>query len=126
MHLAYFGLFIPFMVVRARMKLRKTEGPLPNRLRHFKATTLTLVMFATISLVVARVQWIQLFPLARPSLVAVMAGVFMLVTAVGLMRPLWRRAVQNRTRVGARVLHLKMPANASEAGGGLPWRCWPG
>ena len=38
----------------------------------------------------------------------------MLVATVALMRPRWRRAVERRTPVGARVLHLCMPANAVE------------
>lgn len=42
-HLTFFGLVIPLLVVRGRIKLRNPEAPLPNRLRHFKATTFTLV-----------------------------------------------------------------------------------
>ena len=114
-HLAYFGLFIPFMVVRGRKKLRDTERPLPNRLRHFQVTAFTLVAFAIMSLLVARAEWISLFPRTWPPLPAVLAGVVMFVVAVLVMRPLWRRAVERRpTPAGARVLHLRMPANAVE------------
>lgn len=113
-HLAYFGLLIPAAVVRGRMRIRKATGALPNRLRHFQVTSFTLVMFATISLVVARAEWIELFPRTWPPLLAMLAGVVMLVTAVTLMRPRWRRAVERRTPVGARVLHLVMPANGVE------------
>ena len=113
-HLVYFGLLIPLMVMRGRQKIRNTESPLPNRLRHFQATSFSLVMFATISLLVARVEWIDLFPPTWPPLLAILAGVFMLVATVAFMRPLWRRAVERRTPVGARILHLRMPANAVE------------
>jgi membrane protease YdiL (CAAX protease family) len=114
LHLAFFGLFIPFAVVRGRMKLRQAKGPLPNRLRHFQATTFTLVAFGFVSLMTARAERIELFPGERPPLLAVLAGVVMLVTAVAFMRPRWRRAVEHRTPIGARVLNLVMPANAVE------------
>ena len=42
-HLTYFGLLIPVMVMRGRQKIRNTEGPLPNRLRHFQVTSFSLV-----------------------------------------------------------------------------------
>jgi membrane protease YdiL (CAAX protease family) len=113
-HLAFFGLFLPVMVVRGRTKIRDPKAPLPNRLRHFQATSLTLVMFAVISLLVARVEWIELFPRTRPPFLAILAGVVMFVTTVAFMRPRWRRAVEQRTPVGARVLHLCMPANGAE------------
>ena len=113
-HLVFFGLLIPAAVMRGRMKLRDAKGPLPNRLRHFQATTLTLVAFAFMSLMTARAERIELFPRTRPPLLAVLAGVVMLVTAVAVMRPRWRRAVENRTPIQARVLHLVMPANAVE------------
>jgi hypothetical protein len=31
LHLAYFGIFIPVMVVRGRQKIRDTKRPLPTR-----------------------------------------------------------------------------------------------
>ena len=114
LHLAFFGLLIPFAVVRGRMKLRQAKGPLPNRLRHFKSTALTLVAFALLSLMVAHAEWIELFPRTRPPLLAILAGAVKLVAAVAIMRPRWRRAVEHRTSIGARVLHLVMPANAVE------------
>jgi len=113
-HLVFFGLLIPLAVVRGRMKLRQAKGPLPNRLRHFQATTFTLVMFGFISLTTARAEQIELLPPELPPRLAILAGATMLVTAVVVMRPRWRRAVEKRTDVAARVLHLVMPANAVE------------
>lgn len=109
-HLFYFGLLIPGLATRQAQKFRKAEKPLPNRLRHFQHKTATLVMLGWISLLVARAEWIELFPRAIPPWRALAAGVLMFVVAVALMRPRWRRAVERR----ARVVHLFMPANASE------------
>lgn len=114
LHLAYFGIFIPVMVVRGRQKIRDTKRPLPTRLRHFQMTAFSLVMFAAMSLGVAHVEGIELFPLSRPPILAILAGVVMLFATVALMRPLWRRAVKHRTPVRARILNLCMPANAVE------------
>lgn len=113
-HLAYFGLLLPVMVVRGRMKIRDIKAPLPNRLHHFQMTSFSLVILAALSLLVARAEGIELFPRTWPPFIAVVAGVAMFVTTVGLMRPRWRRAVEQRTPVGARVLHLCMPANGVE------------
>jgi hypothetical protein len=87
-HWAYFGLLIPVLVVRGRMKIRDTQRPLPNRLRHFQVTSFSLVMFAAISLLVARAEWIELFPRSWPPPLGVVAGLVMLVTTVAFMPPL--------------------------------------
>jgi membrane protease YdiL (CAAX protease family) len=109
-HLGYFGVFLPAMAVHQRKKLLPTDQPLPNRLRYFQKTAFGLVMLATLSLLVALVQRIPLFPRALPPLSAVLAGVALYVAAVAYMRPRWRRAVESR----ARVVHFFMPANALE------------
>jgi membrane protease YdiL (CAAX protease family) len=109
-HLGYFGLLLPFLAVRNRKKLVGSEGPLPNRLRHFQQTALYLGVFMMLSLLVAWVQRIELFPPLLPPLGAVAAGVVAYTAAVVYMRPRWRRAVERR----ARVVHLFMPANAAE------------
>lgn len=109
-HLFYFGLLIPGMAIIQGRKFRKAEKPLPNRLRHFQKTALTVVMFGLISLLVARAEWIELFPRAIPSWRALAAGVLMYAVAVAFMRPRWRAAVKRRTR----VVYLFMPANSTE------------
>ena len=109
-HLFYFGLLIPATAIRQGMKFRKAEKPLPDRLRHFKRTAFTLIMFGLISLMMARAEGIELFPRLVPSWRAVAAGMLMLIVAVILMRPRWRAAVQRR----ARTVYLYMPANATE------------
>jgi membrane protease YdiL (CAAX protease family) len=111
-HLAYFGLVLPVFTVRGRKQLFAKAGLLPNRLRHFQKTACMLLLFTALSLLVARVQWIELFPRAFPSLGAVAAGLAMYAILVACARPRWRRAVERR----APVAHLFMPANAAEHG----------
>jgi membrane protease YdiL (CAAX protease family) len=110
LHVGYFGILLPLLAVRNRKKLLDTAKPLPNRLRHFQKTTFELALLATLSLMVAFVQGIRLFPRSLPPLAAVAAGVAMYAVTVGFMWPRWRRAVERR----ARVVHLFMPANAVE------------
>jgi membrane protease YdiL (CAAX protease family) len=109
-HLGYFGVFLPALVILHRKKLISRDQPLPNRLRHFQKTALELATFATVSLLVARVQRIPLFPQALPPLSAVIVGATLYAAAVAFMRPRWRRAVERQ----ARVVHLFMPSNAAE------------
>jgi membrane protease YdiL (CAAX protease family) len=112
LHLGYFGLFIPFLVIRSRKRLVRPGQVLPNRLRHFRITAFEILMFTTISIAVAWVEWIPLFPRALPQFKGVIAGVALYAAAVAFMRPRWRRAVESRTR----VVHFFMPANAVEQG----------
>jgi hypothetical protein len=109
-HLLFFGVFIPFLVVRGRMRFVDETRPLPSRLRHFQSTAFTLVLFCGLSLWIGRLQWIDLFPRRVPSLWSILAGVGLLALFVAFMRPRWRRAVERKNR----VVHLFMPDNATE------------
>jgi membrane protease YdiL (CAAX protease family) len=109
-HLIYFGLVIPIAAVLHRRKFSDAKKPLPNRVQFFQSTTVGIVVLGLISLLMARVQLIELFPLALPPLKAVIAGGIVLVTQIVLMRPLWRKAVARRDR----VLYFYMPTNAAE------------
>ncbi len=109
-HLAYFGVIIPLFAVLQWRKLRGATGPLPNRLRHFQTTAFVLIVFTGMSLVVARVQWIFLFPWSLPPIEAIAAGVVLYAAAVAYMRPNWRRVVQRQSR----IVHLFMPTSAAE------------
>jgi len=60
-HLLYFGLIIPGMAISQARKFRDLLKPLPNRLRHFQTTAFTLVLFGAMSLLVARVEWMEFF-----------------------------------------------------------------
>jgi hypothetical protein len=110
-HLAFFGLYIPLAALRGRRKLLAAScAAPPNRLRHMQTTAFMLVLLTGLSLYIAPRQGIELFPRAVPPLPALVAGVAFYAAAVAYMRPRWRRAVEKR----ARVVHLFMPANATE------------
>lgn len=109
-HLAYFGLLIPYFAISRARKFKRKDSALPDRLRHFKATAFTLLMFGAISLAVARAEWIELFPRTIPSWRAFATGALMLIANVVFMRPKWRAAVERRER----AVYLFMPTNASE------------
>ena len=94
LHLVYFGIMLPAMCIRARKQLGGANCPLPSRLRHFQTTAIELSLLLTFSILVAKVQWIWLFPRALPPWTAVIAGVAFYLAAVAFMRPRWRRAVQ--------------------------------
>jgi membrane protease YdiL (CAAX protease family) len=110
-HVLLFGLVIPYLAFRSAAKLRDRTLPLPDRLKHFRAAAITLVLFGTFSAFVARVERVDLWQ--RPlvgGFWAVSAAVAMYVVAVLLMRPRWRRAVERR----ARIVHLFMPSSSTE------------
>src|SRR5262245_55112772 len=109
-HLVYFGVLLPALAVYQYKTWLQTDQPLPNRLRYFQQTAFGLVMLTTLSLLVAWVQRIRLFPPSLPAFGAVIAGVALYAAFVAFMRPRWRRAVERR----ARVVHLFMPADARE------------
>lgn len=109
-HLVLFGAYLPAAVLRNRRKVTDPSKAPLDRLRYFKQTAVMLVIFAAISLVVAQVQYIELFPATFPSLRGIGAGVLLYTAAVAYMLPRWRRAVQKRVR----VVHLFMPSNAAE------------
>jgi membrane protease YdiL (CAAX protease family) len=109
-HLISFGVLIPILAIRGRRKFAGTSQPLPNRMKHFQSTATMLVLFTTLSLMVARVEWIQLFPRPTLTLQSLGAGLAMYIVAVLGMRPRWRRAVERR----ARIAYLFMPETRTE------------
>ena len=112
-HLLVFGVLLPAMVVRNYRKLVGKTMPWPDRMRHFQTTSLMLTLFTVLSLLVAKVEWIDLFRFDAARLPqGLVAGVVMYAAAVLFMRPRWRKAVERR----ARVVHLFMPSNATERG----------
>jgi uncharacterized protein len=105
------GVFIPALVVRNYYRMVGRQLPLPSRMRHFRTTAIMLVLFTLLSVLVAKVEWIELFTFDASKLPqGLAAGGVMYVLAVLFMRPRWRRAVERR----ARVVHLFMPDNANE------------
>jgi membrane protease YdiL (CAAX protease family) len=109
-HLAFFGLFIPLAALRSAKNRPALQRAAANRLRHFRAQTVSLVMLPLLSILVVTVERVQLFPRTAPTAVALLAGALMYVIVVAYMRPRWRRAVEKRVE----IVRLFMPANASE------------
>ena len=112
-HLIVMGVLIPALVVRNHRRMVGRSLPLPNRMRHFRTTAITLVLFATQSVLVADAEWIDLFRFDAARLPqGLAAGAVWFALAIAFMRPRWRRAVKQR----ARIVYLFMPDNAVERG----------
>lgn len=109
-HLLLFGIILPVAVALQRQKAMPATGPLPDRKKHFQRTTFELAWLAGVSLLVARVEWMHLFPAELPTFGALLAGCAVLGAMVTYMRPRWRAAVLRK----ARVVHLFMPSNITE------------
>jgi membrane protease YdiL (CAAX protease family) len=110
-HLLVMGVFIPGLVVRNYRRMVGRQLPLPSRMKHFRTTAFMLVLFTLVSVLVARVEWIDLFAFDAAKLPqGLAAGAVMYGVVVLFMRPRWRRAVERRDR----VVHLFMPDNARE------------
>lgn len=109
MHLVNFGVFIPLLAVLGRKRMMPSHGPLPDRGRHLRHTAFGATAFGGMSLFIAHVEGMDLFPRAF-SWVGAMAGIVVLAAAVAGMRPRWRRAVA----ANVRVVHLYMPSTVRE------------
>jgi membrane protease YdiL (CAAX protease family) len=115
-HLITFGVIVPILVVRNRRRAQaqaraaKPGDPAPSRLKHYQSTATMLMFFTALSLVVARAEWIELFPRPAFTWSGVLTGLAMFVVSVAAMRPRWRRAVERRVRVA----HFFMPSTPAE------------
>jgi membrane protease YdiL (CAAX protease family) len=91
------------------MKLIESRA-LPPRRRYFVAVLVQTTAFVAFSILVAKLNWIQLFPAQMPPVRAILAGFVFLAIAIpfGWMR--WRKAVEKRRKIAA----LFMPANVTE------------
>ena len=107
-HLAFFGLFLPWAAVRSRKKV--AGAALPPLARHLPRIVIQLGVLGSLSLLVARVEWIKLFPRTSPPLWTVALGVALALGAAAAMYPLWRRSVRERKR----TTFLFMPRTAKE------------
>jgi membrane protease YdiL (CAAX protease family) len=107
-HLLFFGFFVPVIAIRTRRRVN--DRFFADRKRQLRAMILQLVGFATFSMAVAGSSAIDLFPLLLPSMRSVAAGLAVLVLAVLVMRPLWRKAVVE----GERIIYYFMPSDREE------------
>ena len=110
-HVLVMGVLIPVVVVRNYRRMVGKSLALPNRMRHFRTTAIMLVLLTSLSVIIGRAEWIDLYRFDAARLPqGLAAGAVMYVAAVAAMRPRWRRAVERR----ARIVHLFMPDTAQE------------
>jgi membrane protease YdiL (CAAX protease family) len=111
LHVVLLGIALPALVIVAHRRLKGGKRPLPDRMRHFQSTAFQLVVLTLFSVLVAKIEWIDLFSLDTARLPAGLgAGLGLYVAAVLYMRKRWRRAVEER----APIVHLFMPSNGKE------------
>jgi membrane protease YdiL (CAAX protease family) len=110
-HVFVMGVLIPFVVVRNYRRMVGRSLALPNRMRHFRTTAVMLVLLTSLSVVVGNGEGIDLYRFDSARLPqGLAAGAVMYLLAVAFMRPRWRRAVEERTR----IVHLFMPETVKE------------
>jgi membrane protease YdiL (CAAX protease family) len=107
-HLAFFGAFLPYLAFRSSQALG--TRPLPPKVQHFVSQILTLGVFFVLSALVAKKEWIDIFPRTVPDARMLAVGGAALVALVALMRPLWRAKVDARSR----QVWLFMPRTGQE------------
>ncbi|HZN55970.1 MAG TPA: CPBP family intramembrane glutamic endopeptidase [Candidatus Polarisedimenticolaceae bacterium] len=96
-HLALFGVLLPYVAIRSGSVLKSRALPTPKA-RYFIRQIVTLAVLGGISVGIARVVGIPLFPRELPPARSVALGAAILVALVVLMRPRWRRRVAERSR----------------------------
>jgi membrane protease YdiL (CAAX protease family) len=110
-HLVAFGLLVPALVIRSKRFVDEGQ-PLPPFGRHIASAIIQLTAFALLSVVVARLEGLELFPREIPGARAWLAGGALLAAAVGIMRPRWRQTVAE----GPPVVRLFSPRDRRERG----------
>ena len=60
-HILIMGVMIPSQVVRNYRRMVGKSLALPNRMRHFRTTAIILVLLTSLSVMVAKVEWIDLY-----------------------------------------------------------------
>ena len=109
-HLLFFGVFIPYAAIKSSRVI--STRPLPPKMKYLISQILTLLVFLAISALVGRKEWITLFPQAMPEAKFFALGAAVLVALVTLMRPMWRKRVEARSR----KVWLFMPRTPRERG----------
>ncbi len=108
LHLALFGLVLPWLATRSARSLpAHTQRP---RKGHFRSVIVVQGVALVVSLRVAAVEGIALFPATAPPLLALGLGAVMVAGCTLALRPRWRDAVARRE---PRV-HFVMPRDAGE------------
>lgn len=95
-HLLFFGAFIPYLAFKSARTL--AVRPLPPKVKYLVSQIVMLTIFFAVSVLVARREWIDLFPKDVPEPNMFVLGAAVLVALVVLMRPMWRERVEARSR----------------------------
>jgi membrane protease YdiL (CAAX protease family) len=107
-HLAFFGVFIPYLAIKSGRRL--TGTPLPPKVKYLSSQIIILSTLFLFSAFVARREWIDVFPREVPEPRMFVLGAAVLVALVVLLRPMWRRRVEERSR----TVWLFMPRTRQE------------
>jgi membrane protease YdiL (CAAX protease family) len=95
-HLAFFGAFIPYLAIKSGRRL--SARPLPPKVKYFSSQIIILAIFFAVSAFVARREGIDLLPREAPEPRMFGLGAAVLVGFVVLMRPMWRKRIEERSR----------------------------
>ena len=96
LHLVWFGLLVPILGIRSRRAL--AAMPLPPRAAFFRSVIVQQAVFLGFSLLVANAIGLALFPLRPSDVRAWLLAAAILIVAVLLLAPEWRRRVARRDR----------------------------
>jgi membrane protease YdiL (CAAX protease family) len=109
-HLVFFGLYLPYVALRAARRNRR--APVPPRCQYFRSAILNLVTKGAISLSTALVVPLALFPAALPSLMHLLWGALACAGMIAVGLPHWRGSVARRERFA----YFAMPQTREENG----------
>jgi membrane protease YdiL (CAAX protease family) len=101
--------FLIYATFRSRKRIA-TMPKLPSRTKHFASTLIVLGLLFVLALLVARADWIMLYPPVMPTPLQIGMGLAVALVLAAGMRPLWRRAVAK----GDRRLYLFSPSTPRE------------
>lgn len=107
-HILFFGIVLPVAAILSRRRMRLVAGG--SRLRFYSAQIAQMVLLTALSIYVARVEHIALFPAAAPPATAIVAGLLFLAGKFAIGMPLVREAVRERRP----IVWLLMPTTAVE------------
>jgi membrane protease YdiL (CAAX protease family) len=109
MHVIFFGLYVPFLVLRSQRHLSSGTA-IPSVRQHFRSGAFAQLVFLTLSIAVASAEWIELFPRRLPRPAGIVAGAVMLAALFAFMRGRWRRNVER----GLPIVRMFMPRDGVE------------
>lgn len=96
-HLVIFSALVPALAWMSRRRSMRADAPKPPLARFLRSGSIVLALFAALSLLTAWKQDLDIWSLSiRRPLVSIPLAVGLYALAVLLMRPRWRRAVEQR------------------------------